>query len=422
MNRILVALSGAAAIFAGTAVAQTTVTGTGDPGVDIPAVQAAVDKGGPVLLTGHFSFDAPPTVTEAPSILYSGTALGTILVSKAVEISGARDDRGEMTSIEAGTNPFYVNAPGAHVSIQGLHFIHSKVVAIRVVAAHGLTIASNRVDGVSRGVANAVGILVGTTPMPPNAADLTQTENVSGTLSITNNDIDMQGGADGNYLCILMYALGKSPDHEVDLYVLGNDIRNSTERPIDINSIGGRVYIERNRVTTGNIGFDVSPSGSVVHIVGPGQFLIAHNQFDCGWTSGAHAGIRLFSKTGQVLSYAIVEDNDMTMATPDGTAFTATSSAIEVRGPGIGNMVLNNRVRGRANFALSVIADGGSPQTTTFLMNNTQEFSAAQAMVFVDAGGSNTVLVGQPGVVEDHGAGTAVVTWSGNTDPARINQ
>jgi hypothetical protein len=415
MPPCLIALTGAVAIFAGSIAAQTiTVVGTGDPNVDIPAVQAAVDQGGRVTLTGHFSFDAPPTVVEAPSILYSGTALGTIRVSRTTEISGAKDDKGAMPDINGGTNPFYVEAPGSHVTIQGLHFIHTNVVVIRVVAVRGLVITANRIDGVARGVANAVGILVGTTPSPPTAAALTQTENVSGTLSIGNNEIDMLGGADGIYLCILVYAAGKSPDHEADLHISGNDIRNSTERPINVQAIGGRVHIERNRVTTGNIGFDVTPSGDVIHIVGPGLFLIAHNTIDCAWTSGAHAGIRLQSNPGELVSYAIVEDNDINMATPYGTMFTATSSAIEVRGAGEGNMVLNNRIRGRANFALSVVAQNGSPQSTTFLMNDIQDFSASEAGLFVDAGASNTVSVGQPATVEDHGTGTVIVTWTGN--------
>jgi hypothetical protein len=37
------------------------LTGTGDPDVDVPAVQAAVDQGGSVVLVGHFSFDRSPT-------------------------------------------------------------------------------------------------------------------------------------------------------------------------------------------------------------------------------------------------------------------------------------------------------------------------------------------------------------------------
>jgi hypothetical protein len=394
-----------------------TVVGTGDPEVDIPAVQAAVDQGGRVVLMGHFSFDAAPTVAEPSSLLLSGTA-GMVLVSKAVAISGTLDDQGEMTTIEGGTNPFYVAAPGAHVAIQGLHFIHSKAVAIRVVAASGLVIASNRIEGVAPDTKFVGAILVSTSPgdVPPNAGD-GQPENISGTLWIANNDIDLQGTAAGTYLGILVFAVGKSPDKEADLYVSGNNIRNSTERPVNIYAVGGRAYIERNVITTtGGAGVNVAPSGDVIHIVGPGSYLIAHNIIDCAWASGQQAGIRLMTRPGQPLSHAIVVDNDVKMSAPEGTVFGVTSAAIEIRGAGDGNTVLNNRIRGRANFALSVAASTpgsadqtGVPQNTTFLMNDLQGFMSAQADLFVDAGGTNTIVVGAQNTVEDHGAGTVVV-------------
>jgi hypothetical protein len=38
------------------------VVGTVNPNLDVPAVQAAVDQGGQVILKGHFSFDTPPTI------------------------------------------------------------------------------------------------------------------------------------------------------------------------------------------------------------------------------------------------------------------------------------------------------------------------------------------------------------------------
>jgi hypothetical protein len=50
-----------AATAGGTPAQPVTVTGAGDPNLDIPAVQAAVDQGGQVNLTGRFSFNAPPT-------------------------------------------------------------------------------------------------------------------------------------------------------------------------------------------------------------------------------------------------------------------------------------------------------------------------------------------------------------------------
>ncbi len=418
MNRRFIAVAGAVVIFAASVAAQAvTVVGTGDPNVDVPAVQAAVDQGGRVVLMGHFSFDAPPTAAEPSSLVLSGTA-GMVLVSKAVAISGALDDQGEMTTIEGGTNPFYVAAPGAHVAIQGLHFIHSKAVAIRVVAASGLVIASNRIEGVAPDTKFVSAILVSTSPgdVPPNAGD-GQPENVSGTLWIANNDIDLQGTAAGTYLGILVFAVGKSPDQEADLYVTGNNIRNSTERPVNIYAVGGRAYIERNVITTtGGAGVNVMPSGDVIHIVGPGSYLIAHNSIDCQWTSGMQAGIRLQTRPGQPVSHAVVVDNDINMSAPEGTMFGVTSAAIEIRGASEGNMVLNNRIRGRANFALSVAASTpgsadatGVPQNTTFIRNDLQGFTSAEADLFVDAGGSKTIAVGGQGTVEDHGVGTVIV-------------
>lgn len=209
MNRSFIAVAGAMVLLVGAAQA-VTVVGTGDPSVDVPAVQAAVNQGGRVVLMGHFSFDAPPTVAELPSLVLSGSALGMVLISKAVAISGTQDDQGEMTTIEGGTNPFYVAAPGAHIAIQGLHFIHSRDVVIRVVAAGGLLIASNRIEGVVPDTKFVSAVLVSTSPgdNPPNAGD-GQPENISGTLWIANNDIDMQG-TDGTYLGIIVFAVGKS--------------------------------------------------------------------------------------------------------------------------------------------------------------------------------------------------------------------
>src|SRR5215469_8163689 len=74
---------------ASTAAAQTVVVGTGNPDVDVPAVQAAVNQGGDVNLKGHFSFRRDPTVTIPTALLPWGyPPKATILVSKAVAISG----------------------------------------------------------------------------------------------------------------------------------------------------------------------------------------------------------------------------------------------------------------------------------------------------------------------------------------------
>src|SRR5579864_5089430 len=100
LTRRLISMIGCAA-FAGTLAAQpVVVTGTGNPNADVPAVQAAVDRGGHLVLMGHFSFDRPAT---APA----GATVGRMVtVSKNVVISGSPDRNGEMPAIQGGEWPF----------------------------------------------------------------------------------------------------------------------------------------------------------------------------------------------------------------------------------------------------------------------------------------------------------------------------
>src|SRR5437588_8526545 len=131
-------------VFAGAVAAQSVaVTGTGDPNVDVPAVQAAVDHGGRVVLTGHFSFDRPPTAPAGA--IYSRM----VTVSKNIVISGGLDGKGDMPSIEGGEWPFFVDAVDAHVTIQGLHFVRPQAGAIWVHAASGLAVTGCRIESIA---------------------------------------------------------------------------------------------------------------------------------------------------------------------------------------------------------------------------------------------------------------------------------
>jgi hypothetical protein len=73
-----------------------------------------------------------------------------------------------------------------------------------------------------------------------------------------------------------------------------------------------------------------------------------------------------------------------------------------------GNVVLNNRIRGRARAALSVdVFRGGVPANNALVINRFDDFEASLADVFVDIGVINTRIVG-PGTIEDHGVGTVI--------------
>lgn len=425
--RLLVLIGAAAAAAPGWAAdgagtqPPTVVAGTGDPSLDVAAVQAAVDRGGQVLLQGHFSFDRPPTKATPPQAFSPRVA--TVLVSKEVVISGTRDQRGEMTTIDGGTWPFAVEAAGVPVTIQGLRFVRPKGGAIQVNAVSGLEIADCRIEGVEpilnqdlRGVRVGMGIGISTTPLPPTPAEPGQPGNISGILSIVNNYIDAAGGtASDDTLGVLIFSVGKSPDREVDVYVSGNRISNVTERAVNLRQIGGRAYVERNVITTGSIaGAAGGATPDAIHAFGIGSYRIANNSIQSDWGRGA--GIRVHGKSAEwPIAGAIVVDNDVTMSAPESAVFGTNSAGIEIRGFAQGCVVLNNRIRGRARAALALVAQntGGAPGNTEFVSNDLEGFQPSLASVLVDTGVTNARVVGQKSKVQDGGIGTIIVKQGG---------
>jgi hypothetical protein len=396
---------------AASAAAQTVVVGTGNPDVDVPAVQAAVDQGGEVILQGHFSFDRPPTVPRALG------GFATVLVSRAVAISGAggeHDDDGELTTIEGGTTPFYVVAPGASVEIRRLHFIHPTGNAINVYAVSGLVIASCKIDGVNREPGGADGIHIATGTVPNPTTNPGKPENISGTLLVANNDIDVGGTASDLTVGILVFSVGV-PGTEVEVYVSKNTIRNTTEPAIDFRRIVGRAYIERNVITTGSV-VGTSDRAYAIRVVNIGSYLIAHNSIDVGWPQANAGGIGVFSQfAAWPMEGAIVVDNNVTMSAPEGTVFGDFSAGIAVYGFARGNVVLGNRIRGRARAALSTPVFPLPPQApavptnNAFVLNRFEDFEPSVADISVGAGAMNTLIVGR-GTVDDLGVGTIIVT------------
>jgi len=395
---------------AASAAAQTVVVGTGDPDIDVPAVQAAVDQGRDVVLKGHFSFDRPPTVPTA----LEGYPPAMVLVSKAVAISGARDEDGKTTSIEAGTIPFYVEAPGAAVSVQGLRFVRPTGDAMLVYAVSGLAIASCKIEGVVPLDVGGAGIEVNTSGNPPTPAQPGHPENISGTLLIANNDIDVPGTALDNTLGIIVFSVGV-PRAEVEVYVSGNSIRNSTERAINLYQVGGRAYVERNVITTSTIVGRSNIMGcrgtDVIHVTGTGAYLVARNSVHSRWATGGGIRVDSQAKAWPIIN-AVVVENDVEMQAPDDAVFDRCSAGISIFGPAQGNVVLNNRVRGRARAALALLSKpAGVPASSTLVLNRSGHFQASLADVFVDDGVMNTLIAG-PGTVEDHGAGTVIMPLS----------
>jgi hypothetical protein len=238
-------------------------------------------------------------------------------------------------------------------------------------------------------------------------------EKISGTLLIVNNDLDLAGGtAEDIAVGIAIFSVGV-PGAEVEAYVSGNKLRNVTEPAININRVVGRVYVERNVITTGSLG--LMGRIQAIRVVNLGSYLIAHNSIDCGWVQGNAQAIGVFSQfAAWPMEGAVIVDNDVTMSAAAGTVFSDFSAAIEVFGFTEGTVVLNNRIRGRARAALSMPVFPLPPQVAAvpannaFVLNRFDHFEASVADVFVGPGALNTRIVGA-GTVEDLGTGTVIV-------------
>jgi len=405
--RFFAALVAAVLVRVTSASAQTVVVGTGNPDIDVPAVQAAVDQGGEVILQGHFSFDRPPTV---PTVLHTGGGLATVLVSKRVAISGKQGEDGAMTTIEGGTTPFYVEAPGAGVTIQRLRFVRPKPDAIFVYAVGGLLITFCKIEGVDLGLGFGVGIDIYTTDPIPTPTSPGKPENVTGRLLIVNNDIDVGGTAQVSTVGVLIFSVGV-PGAEVEAYVSENRIRNTTEPAINVRRALGHIVVERNVITTGSV-FGRPTNLQAIRAVNTGSFLIAHNKIECQWGHPDVQGIGVFSQVAEwPMEGAIVVDNEVTMSPPEGVLFTNRSGGITISGFAQGNVVMANRIRGRGRAALSVTVffAGGITADNTLARNHVDDFDASQADVFIGPGVTDTLVFEQRGTIEDQGVNTVIV-------------
>lgn len=396
----------------------TIVVGTGDPSIDVPAVQAAVDQGGAVLLKGHFSFDQVPTKPIARSL--SSAPLGLayapaaeVLLSKTVTLSGT-DDTDDMTTIDAGTIPFYVDAPGERVAIRRLRFVRPTSSAIIVYAVRDLEIASSAIAGVVTYKNLSDGIGINTSGPPPTLTAPGHPENVSGALNIVHNDIDMVGGTTAdNTLGVVVFAVGTA-GAAVDAHVIGNRISNVTEPAINFRQIGGRANVSHNVIATGTVAPNVTRD-QAIRVANAGFYRIAGNVIDCEWANGDAEAIGVFSNVASwPIEHAVVENNEVNMSAPAGTVFTAFSAGIGVFGFADSNVVRHNTIRGRARAALSIPVfplppqSPAAPADNVFRDNRLVDFTPAVADIFVGAHALRTLIAG-PGTVQDEGDGTITV-------------
>jgi len=410
----IMAVLGVAAILLATAeygrIGPSTIllVGTGNPAKDVAAVQAAIERADTVQLAGTFSFRQEPTKRVRASLTSAKIATpqaAQVLVSKAVTILGVPDTSGGMATIQGGTIPFYVDAPGSRVTIRRVRFVRPVAKAIEVVAVRDLEIASNRFDGVVPFGPAAAALTINTSGDFPLRSDSGRPSEVSGSILIRQNDIDVPSENAGEYtLGVLVWSVGRSPDAVVTLDITGNKILNTTAPAIMVRRANGRVHIVANTVETST---GLARDDEVIRVANTGSYEIAHNTITCRWLNCV--GISLFSQVEEwPMVGAMVEENTVNMLPPAGSVVADSNAAIEIKGFARSNVVRYNIINGRAPTALAIeLFKLGYPEDNAFVDNRLDGFHASLASTLVGSGVSRTRLV-HPGTVVDRGVSTTI--------------
>lgn len=389
----------ASATAGATSSAARLVVGVGDPAVDVAAVQEAVDAGGDVLLRGTFSFDKPPIAERS------------VRIANAVRIRGAANDQGGRATIVGGWRPFDIDAPGAEVSIEGIRFVHPEPFAIDVHGVRGLRIANCLVDHPGPKAIPPFGVIGGGLNL-----FITDRTKVTGEISILDNEFDIGGSATVRTYAMAVIGVGTVAD-PANVLIARNRISNVTGHGVDLRQVIGQATVEENVIHTGAIGGQQVALSDVVvdgiRILGGGSYVVRGNTIEVAFENAA--GIRLQGNNAQApLSGARVERNDITMALASGAVPGSQSAGIELRRVARDNAVSENRIRGRANAAISLLSDpagGGAfltPERNAFIGNNISTFTSALADVLVGPRVTATSVTGGSGIVDDHGVGTTM--------------
>jgi membrane-bound inhibitor of C-type lysozyme len=389
------------------------VIGSGDPEKDVPAVQAAIDRGGTVVLKGTFDFGERGRVTIRRDVSISGE-------------TGPSHDRTWGTTIKGGFWTFFSPPPagsrpglvGPQISIRDLHFDGALWAPINIAHASGITVRGNRITNVRPHPLTLPnipdgyvqqGIVCGT-----RWAQEDQTKRkylpdiVTGSVMITENEIDLTAPeplktlAQGSWV---MWTTG------IDAYVARNRIsgvsRNSIEAIDNYQGAGGkgRVRVDGNTITTPRSGIPLptpaTPNGVVVGFfvdpdaaVDPSRnirYEVQRNVIEVrGNTS---LGIAVFSDG------AVVMDNTVSASGTDAQAIYVASSNGEV---------VKNTLRGTGKAGIAIAPFRAMTARANRLAgNDMRQFEASEGHARFTQGSGNNVCTGNQGLVKvaDLGSG-----------------
>jgi hypothetical protein len=384
--------------------ATTAVYPTGSFPLDVQNVQAAVDRGGTVVLKATNAAGQPTVFNFGPPDL----AVVNVFLTSNVSILG--EQVGEYaTTINGGSFPIVGLLP-VKATIQGIHFEAPLGAAITLVSSAGAEIIGNRINGVIGfptrfGFTSGDGIDVSGFDDPQNA--------ITGRIKVADNVIENLGANFANGIQFDSVA--------AEVEVSGNTVRFAQSNGF-IQQWGifawrshNRVAIVGNQVTIGPGYFDVFPSGIVVGGGADARYLVSGNTVIVNHPNADGIDVVGVGSSGPTQG-AVIEGNHVVISSS-----LLTSGGISVDGAVRNSLVSANRIEGTAGNALQVLGFNSSltADSNHALGNDISQLSALNGDVLFGTYSSNNLFAGHCNTYVDLGVdnrilcGTAIGSVAG---------
>jgi hypothetical protein len=373
----------------------TTVYPTGSFPLDVQNVQAAIDRGGTVILKATnaagqltaFDFGPPDPVT--------GTGVN---LTTDVSILGERVGP-YATTIEGGYIPILGFVP-VKTTIQGIDFEGPLDSPIVLVSSTGADIIGNRIRGIVPvplffGFTEAEGIFVSGFDDPQHA--------ITGRIRIADNIIEMSDGD---------FANGMQFDEvSADIEVSGNNVQFLQSNGV-VQTIGilvfrshGKANVVNNLVTMGPGDPDAFPSGIFVGGHAEARYMISSNTVITNHPNADGIDVLGFSFSGPT-QHAVIEGNHVvthsSISTAGGIAFVGAVK---------NSLTAANRIEGTSGNAIQVVGFDSTltAESNRAVGNDIAQLSASDGDVFFGPDSINNLFAGHCNTYVDLGIGNRIL-------------
>lgn len=349
---------------------------------DVENVQAAVDRGGLVLLKARDAAGVPTAFNFGPTDFDNG---GVVELTHDVFIRGESIGR-DHTIVRGGNIPFRGFDRPVRSVIQGIHFDGPGVAAVDLAMSSGAEFSFNRVTRVA-------GVDVG--GATEGIGFLAFGSDVTGDLIVTDNVID---GFTSDYReGILLISVAAR------VRILRNVVHGAHTgiAAISVSSI----TIDRNEIATGVAADPAFAGNSIVAAqLDPGaRITITRNLVRCDDPNGA--GIVLFTNARvNPITGAVIAGNHVTMS-------ASIWAGVELSGSVTDSLVVGNRIDGSGPYALwlSPSSDPADLASRNIAVaNDVTAFRPTIAHVFLDVNTRENLVVSR-GTIIDRGIGNRII-------------